>query len=121
MPDKQPPPLWLLVLVSMVMGFVAQLGTSLAMEMARDRAKLYGFLLLSLVFSGATTVALVQLTGLDDYVCAAIGTLVGAVPPLWTLRAGVKMIGQKYGVEIDELGTAPPKTPPEGGQNDGRQ
>ncbi|GHG20522.1 hypothetical protein GCM10017784_09960 [Deinococcus indicus] len=103
MPEKHVPPLWLLALLSAVLGLVAQLGTSLAMDMAKDKGKLYGFLLLSLVFSASTTVLLVQLTALDDYVCATVGTLAGAIPPLWTLRAAVKLIGQKYGVELGEL------------------
>lgn len=97
------PPLWLLAAVSAALGLIAQLGTSLAMDMARDRTKLYGFLLLSLVFSASTTVLLAQLTNLDAYVCATIGTLAGAIPPLWTLRAAVKLIGQKYSVDIGEL------------------
>lgn len=109
MPEKTVPPLWLLVIVSAALGLIAQLGTSLAMDMAKDRAKLYGFLLLSLVFSASTTVLLAQLTSLDEYVCATVGTLAGAIPPLWTLRAAVKLIGQKYGVEIGELTSTSPK------------
>ncbi|WP_189070870.1 hypothetical protein [Deinococcus radiotolerans] len=97
------PPLWLLAAVSATLGLIAQLGTSLAMDMAKDKGKLYGFLLLSLVFSASTTVLLAQLTSLDDYVCATIGTLAGAIPPLWTLRAAVKLIGQKYNVDLGEL------------------
>lgn len=112
MADKNVPPLEVLVAVSAGLGLVAQLGTSLAMDMARDTRKLVGFLLLTLVFSASTCVVLVQLTDLDEYVCTAIATLVGAVPPLWTLRAGVKAIGQRYGVEIGELSPSPPTTPP---------
>lgn len=97
------PPLYVLAFGAAGLGLVAQLGTSLAMDMAKDRAKLYGFLLLSLVFSASTTVLLAQLTSLDDYVCATIGTLAGAIPPLWTLRAAVKLIGQKYNVDLGEL------------------
>lgn len=127
MPDKQPPPDWLLVVLAALMGVVAQLGASLALDMAKDRTKLYGFLLLSLVFSSTTTILTAQLTAWDDYVCAAIGTLVGAVPALWTLRAGVKAIGKKYDVDLSELTSAPPSapptappTPPTGGENDGQ-
>lgn len=119
MPDKEPPPLWLLALVSAFVGLIAQLGTSLALDMAKDKAKLYGFLLLSLVFSASTTILLAQLTGLDDYVCATLGTLAGAVPPLWTLRAGVKVIGQRYGVEIGEMSSAPPAEPPRKTEEEG--
>lgn len=108
MPEKSvPPPLWLLVIVSSVMGLIAQLGTSLAMDMARDKVKLYGFLLLSLVFSGATTTLLVQLTGIDDLACTAIGTLAGAAPALWTLRAGVQLIAKKYELDIHDISSAP--------------
>ncbi|WP_291428526.1 hypothetical protein [Deinococcus sp.] len=106
--EKHGPPLWLLATLAAVLGLVAQLGTSLAMDMARDKGKLYGFLLLSLVFSASSTILLVQLTSLDDYVCATFGTLAGAIPPLWTLRAAVKLLGQKYGVEIAELAPATP-------------
>lgn len=111
MPQKHTPPLEVLVMVSAILGLVAQLGTSLAMDMARDKLKLYGFLLLSLVFSASTTVVLVQLTSLDEYVCATVGALMGALPPLWTLRAAVKLIGQKYGVELGELSAATPTAP----------
>ena len=57
------PPLWLLAFGSAGLGLIAQLGTSLAMDMAKDRAKLYGFLLLSLVFSASATVLLAQQIG----------------------------------------------------------
>lgn len=113
MPEKSvPPPLWLLVIVSSVMGLIAQLGTSLAMDMARDKVKLYGFLLLSLVFSGATTTLLVQLTAIDDLACTAIGTLAGAAPALWTLRAGVQLIAKKYELNIQDISSSAPAQPP---------
>ena len=40
--------------------------------------------------------------------CASVGTLAGALPPLWTLRAAVKLVGQKYGVELGELTSTSP-------------
>ena len=41
--------------------------------------------------------------------CASVGALAGAIPPLWTLRAAVKLTGQKYGVELGELTSTSPK------------
>ncbi|MFT2718641.1 hypothetical protein ACMT4L_01440 [Deinococcus sp. A31D244] len=49
------------------------------------------------------------LTALDDHVCASVGALAGAIPPLWTLRVAVKLTGQKYGVELGEFTSTSPK------------
>lgn len=106
------PSFWILVVVSMVLGLIAQLGTSLAMEMTDNKNRFLGYLIMSMIFSGITTTLTLRLTDLDDFVCVAIGTSVGAIPPLMTLRMGVKMIGQKYNVTIAEMNTASPESPP---------
>ncbi|MFC5846751.1 hypothetical protein [Deinococcus petrolearius] len=111
-PPTPPPPPWLLILAAMLLGVIAQLGASLALDMAKDRAKLLGFLLLSMVFSGMGFILLAQLSDWDDFTCFALSVLLGGVPALWTLRAGVKAIGQRYGVEVQDITTAPPPAAP---------
>lgn len=111
-PPTPPPPPWLLIAAAMLLGVIAQLGASLALDMAKDRKKLIGFLLLSMVFSGMGFILLVQLSDWDTYTCFALSVLLGGVPALWTLRAGVKAIGQRYGVEVQEITAATPPAPP---------
>ena len=110
-PPTPPPPPWLLIVAAMILGVIAQLGASLALDMAKDRKRLIGFLLLSMVFSGMGFILLAQLSNWDDFTCFALSVLLGGVPALWTLRAGVKAIGQRYGVEVQEITTAPPPVP----------
>ncbi|MFC4426197.1 hypothetical protein [Deinococcus navajonensis] len=107
MPEKQlsafstVPPFLLLVLAAALFGVVAQVGVTLALGIARSRNQFIGFVLLSLVFSGGSTVLLAEVAHLKPTVAATIGAMLGAVPSLITLRVGLKAIASKYGLELD--------------------
>lgn len=105
MPEKQLsssiPPLLLLMAAAGLFGVVAQIGVTLALGIARSRRQFLGFVLLSLVFSGGTTVLLSELAHMKPTVAATIGAMLGAVPSLITLRVGLKAVAGKYGLQVD--------------------
>lgn len=102
MPEKQTiPPLLILVMTAAAFGVVAQVGVTLALGIARSRRQFVGFMLLSLVFSGGSTVLLTELANLKPTVAATIGALLGAVPSLIVLRIALRNLPGKVGVEVD--------------------
>lgn len=115
MPEKQlaavtsTAPFLIFVIGAAAFGVVAQIGTTLALRLARSNAQLLGFCLLSLVFSGGSTVLLTELLHFKPAVAATIGALLGAVPSLITLRVGLKAVGERYGLPVD--GNAPELDP----------
>ncbi|SMB90600.1 hypothetical protein [Deinococcus hopiensis] len=91
------PPL-LLVTATALFGVVAQIGVTLALA---RRRQFLDFILLSLVFSGGSTVLLSELARKKPTVVATIGAMLGAVRPLSTLRVDLKAVAGKYGSEIN--------------------
>ncbi len=105
MPERQVvstvPPLLLLMVAAGLFGVVAQIGVTLALGIARSRRQFLGFILLSLVFSGGSTVLLAESANMKPTVAATIGAMLGAVPSLITLRVGLKAVAGKYGLQVD--------------------
>lgn len=104
MPEKHlpsVPPFVVLVVAAALFGVVAQVGVTLALGIARSRAQFLGFVLLSLVFSGGTTVLLSKLAHMEPTVAATLGAFVGAIPSLITLRVGLRAVASKYGVQME--------------------
>ena len=97
-------PLLILVVTAAMFGVVAQIGVTLALNIARSRRQFLGFVLLSLVFSGGITVILAKMFSVDPVVAATFGAMAGAVPSLITLRLGLKAVASKYSLDAqDEL------------------
>ena len=105
------PPLWAAILMSAVFGLIAQFGSAKAFAMDDDSDKLMGFLILSFFFSAFATIFCARIAKIDIYVSIGIGTIVGAVPSLWTLGTGLSFIRKRYDIDIKEM-TASNLTPP---------
>lgn len=102
-PVESPPPLWMLVAGSALFGLIAQLAASLAGGRYKNRAKLYGNMLLSLIISGCSMLVLHRMFNLDHYVAAAFATVGGAIPPLLALRASIQLLGERYNLNVEKV------------------
>lgn len=103
MPEKSlssVPPLVILVAAAALFGVIAQVGVTLALGIARSNKQFLGFICLSLVFSGGTTVLLSEVARMKPVVAATLGAMLGAVPSLITLRAGLKIVASQYQVDM---------------------
>ena len=94
-------PLLIFVLSAAGFGVIAQIGVTLALRIAKSNSQFLGFCLMSLVFSGASTVVFSELLHWKPFLAAAVGAMLGGVPALVTLRMGVQAIAKKYGVDVD--------------------
>ncbi len=84
-----------------VAGVIAQVGSAYALKIAHDRKQFLGFLILSLVFSVGITVIAHDVFHLSERLSAVAGAMVGTVPPVITLRIGLKKALERAGVKLD--------------------
>lgn len=108
-------PLWAMVGAASAVGAIAQGAVTLALGLSYSKARFAGFILLSAVISGGTTVLLTEWMHMKPTVAATLGSLTGTIPSLIVLRVALTRFAEKYGITLNpgDLRELTPPAPPE--------